>query len=90
MNTWDRKLTTILAKNKVKIETETVFRYLDDWRGIMRALAAGWRWDNDKLRFRSAWREEDNDISTVERTCRQLKKIMNTIFSNLQVKMEHA
>ena len=88
MNTWDRKLKTILAENKVKFET--VFRYLDDWRGIMRALAAGWRWDNDKLRFRSAWREEDSKISPVERTCRELKKIMNTIFSNLQVEMEHA
>ena len=88
MNTWDRKLKTILAENKVKFET--VFRYLDDWRGIMRALAAGWRWDKDKLRFRSAWREEDSKISPVERTCRELKKIMNTIFSNLQVEMEHA
>ena len=71
MNTWDRRLKTILAENKVKFET--VFRYLDDWRGIMRALAAGWRWDNDKLRFMSAWREEDSKISPVERTCRELK-----------------
>ena len=34
MNTWDQKLKTIQAKNKVKLET--VFRYLDGWRGIMR------------------------------------------------------
>ena len=38
MNTWDRKLKTILAKNKVKLET--VFRYLD-WWGLLRALVAG-------------------------------------------------
>ena len=50
---------------------------------------ADWRWDRGQLRFRSAWREEDNKISPVERTCRELKKIMNTIYSNLQVEMEH-
>ena len=88
MNTWDRKLKTILAKNKVKLET--VFRYLDDWRGFLKALVAGWRWDRGQLRFRSAWREEDIKISPVERTCRELKKIMNSIYSNLQVEMEHA
>ena len=55
----------------------------------MKALEAGWRWDRGQLRFMSAWREEDIKISPVERTYRELKKIMNTIYSNLQVKMEH-
>ncbi len=88
MNTWDQQLKTILAKNKVKLET--VFRYSDGWRGIMRAMVADWRWDRGQLRFRSASREEDNKISLVERTCWELKKIMNTIYSNLQVEMEGA
>ena len=44
----------------------------------------------EKREILRAWREEDINISPVERTCRELKKIMNTIYSNLQVEMEHA
>ena len=88
MNMWDRNLKTILDTNKLHLEE--VFRYLDDWRGIMKALKAGWRWDRDQLRFRQAWREEDSKLSGVVRTSRELNKMMDSIYGNLKVEMEHA
>ena len=88
MNMWDWNLKTILDTNKLHLEE--VFRYLDDWRGIMKALKAGWRWDRDQLRFRQAWREEDSKLSGVVRTSRELNKMMDSIYGNLKVEMEHA
>ena len=87
MNMWDRKLKTILDTNKLQLEE--VFRYLDDWRGIMKALKAGWRWDRGQLRFRQAWSEEDSKVSVVVRTALELNKMMDSVYGNLKVKMEH-
>ena len=56
----------------------------------MKALEAGWRWDSGQLRFRKAWREEDIKLSGVERTSRELSKMMDSIYGNLKVEMEHA
>ena len=50
MNKWDRKFMVVLDTNGIK--TGTAFRYMDDKRVVLRALALGWRWDRGQLRFR--------------------------------------
>ena len=87
MNKWDRKFIATLNTNKIKMETG--FRYMDDTRVFLRALALGWRWDRGQIRFRSRWEQEDGNLSAVERTSRALHGIMESIFPHLKFEMEH-
>ena len=87
MNKWDRKFMAVLNTNNIK--TETAFRYMDDKRVILRALALGWRWDKGQIRFRSRWEQEDGGLSAVERTSRALHGAMESVFDSLKFEMEH-
>ena len=88
-NSFDKELKVLLDNNKIKVDA--IFRYLDDHRNILRALAPGWRWNKGKkkLQFRKKWVEEDMEISPVERTSRVLNDIMNGVYEDLQWEYEH-
>ena len=83
-NSFDQEFKTIMDTNK--LETEVVFRYLDDHRNACRAVAPGWRWvkgksksKRGKLRFRNEWVAEDEKLTPVERTARVLNDVMNSV-----------
>ena len=82
MNMWDRELKTILDTNRFLMEAK--FRYMDDWRGLPRALSPGWRWEDGRMMFRKEWVEEDCSLSPTQRTCRELNKLMYSIYPNLK------
>ena len=50
----------------------------------------GWRWENDKLVFRSAWRKEERDrgMTGLQKTLEVIKGMMNSVCNFLTLTME--
>ena len=65
-------------------------RYVDDNRILMKAIKEGWRWEKSRLRFRKCWQLEElkEGITRGQKTAREMKKIMDSIFPNLTFEME--
>ena len=88
MGRWDRELHNILVENKLVIRFS--FRYCDDLRLVMGSIREGWRWVDGRLMFRKCWEKEEREMSVSgeERTACEMKKLMDSIFSNLKFEME--
>ena len=90
MAEWGSRFTTILKENDIKVEMAVA--YVDDIRVLTSLLKDGMRWATKEKKFlwRADWQEEDKaeDISDEQRTARELRKSMNSIFSNIQFTAE--
>ena len=90
MNEWARKLLGILNENKIKVWLAAF--YVDDVRLLTSVVDKGVRWHTKEKKFlkKDDWLEEDekDNISDERRTAREMRKAMNSIFSNIQFTME--
>ena len=88
MGMWDIELSNTMKKED--LNAMTAFRFVDDWRQLMRGINLGWRWHEKKLMFRHEWEKEDIEagLTTQEVTTREMMKMMNSIYSNLNFEME--
>ena len=87
---WGRRLLTIMNENKIKVWLAAF--YVDDVRLVTSLLEKGVRWDNKEKKFvrKVGWQEEDEkeNINEMQRTAREIRKAMNSIFMNIQFTME--
>ena len=58
-------------------------RYMDDVRVWLRSIRLGWKWQEGKLFYKSAWRleEEKAGMTSLQKTSRVLEGMMNSICS---------
>ena len=85
---FDKKLGKIIDENKLEVKTR--MRYVDDLRLIMYLLKEGWRWIGDRMIFRKCWEKEEKtaEVNLELKTAEEMRKIMDSIFSNLKFEME--
>ena len=85
---FDRELKRIMEENNLVVKTR--LRYVDDLRLLMGFLREGWRWIGDRIVFRMCWQKEEKAerVDLERKTAGEMKKIMDSIFSNLQFEME--
>ena len=90
MGTWDKELLKLLAENGMA--PELAVRYIDDIRLALQAVKPGWRWSGGQLAYKDEWQEQDNKegISSLARTARVVKDMMNEVFNELQFTVETA
>ena len=90
MMLWDKAWFELLRNQG--IETLLYYRYVDDARNMLYALAEGWRWCEDEFVFTEGWRQEDlnSGVCDAARTTRELVKAMNSLVSFLQFEGEDA
>ena len=90
MGEWDSQLLSILDENNVKVWLSA--RYVDDITLLLAALKLGYKWNEStrKLEYKKEWEEKDRDedLSDNKRTMEEVKKIMNSIYPNIQATME--
>ena len=88
MGRWDIELNKIMEENRLSVFFR--FRYCDDLRIGMGSIREGWRWVEGRFKFRKCWEKEERErgISEEERTACEMKKVMDSIFSNLSFEME--
>ena len=88
MGEWDSILLKRLVENGMDIEM--AMRYVDDIRIVTKVLKKGWKWQDNSFQYRDAWKKDDQQegLSDIRRTSRELQKVMNGIFKNLKFEME--
>ena len=88
MGIFDKRLKKIMKDNNLIVKTR--LRYVDDLRLVMGLLREGWRWIGDRMVFRMCWQKEERTekVDLEMKTAGEMKKIMDSIFSNLQFEME--
>ena len=53
MGIYDRRLAEVMEREKLEVRMR--MRYVDDIQILMKPIKEGWRWENNKLRFRKCW-----------------------------------
>ena len=53
MGIYDRRLAEVMEREKLEVGMR--MRYVDDIQILMKPIKEGWRWENNKLRFRKCW-----------------------------------
>ena len=53
MGIYDRRLAEVMEREKLEVGMR--MRYVDDIQILMKPIKEGWRWKNNKLRFRKCW-----------------------------------
>ena len=61
---------------------------MDDARGVLPPIRAGWRWEGGKLAFTKRWEEEDSTISGEQRTKNILMETMKGVEKYLSFTVE--
>ena len=79
-----------MEENNIKVWLAAC--YVDDVRFLTSIIEKGRRWDAKKKIFdmKKEWLEEDQKVKTSDekRTATELRKVMNSIFSNIQFTLE--
>ena len=85
---WDKKFLEVIETANMKVVD--CARYMDDVRVFLRAVRLGWRWTDGQLRYKRAWRleEEREGMSLLAKTTEILEKLMNSICDWLVLTME--
>ena len=90
MTEWARRLLKILDENKIRVWMAAF--YVDDVRLLTSIIDKGARWETKEKKFkkRDDWLAEDEkeNMSDERRTSREIRKVMNSIFQNIQFTME--
>ena len=90
MADWGTRMMTMLKENNIKVDLAAC--YVDDVRFVTSYIEKGVRWESKQKRFmkKDEWLEEDKaeNVSDEQRTARELKKAMNSIFPNIQFTTE--
>ena len=75
MTWWDKEFLELCAKSNLNLEDRQ--RYMDDIRVWMAAIRLGWRWEDNALVFKMAWRLEERTagMSGLEKTIQVMKGI---------------
>ena len=76
MKQWDKTWVNLL--NRENIDFDMFIRYVDDCRLFMRALNPGWTWKGTKFEYDEiqAKRDEEEGITYIERTTREMTKAL--------------
>ena len=90
MAEWGSRMMRIMKENNIEVDLAAC--YVDDVRFVTSIIERGMRWDGKKKKFVQGddWQEEDEaqNLSDEQRTARELKKAMNSIFTNIQFTTE--
>ena len=90
MASWSRKVNKILEREK--IEVALAAGYIDDIRYLTTIIEKGRRWDEKEKRFvkKGEWEREDEESnqSDNERTSKEIRKVMNSVYQNIQFTSE--
>ena len=88
MNIWDRKVLNLMEN--IKMAPKVAFRYVDDIRKLVSAIKLGWRWVEGEMVFKKAWEREEikEKLTPTGKTARELKKIYESVHSELKFEME--
>ena len=90
MAEWGERMLKIMKDNSITVWLAAC--YVDDVRFLTSVLERGVRWDHQERKYvkRDDWQEEDRieNLSDEQRTARELKKAMNSIFPNIQFTTE--
>ena len=78
----DRLWKRLMMENRVTING--YMRYMDDVRSFLCPFKKVWRWVEDGLRYKEAWRIEDKDKTDLEITENILGKSMQVIHASLK------
>ena len=67
--------------NREKLKIHLYYRYVDDVRNGLQALAEGWRWVGNGFAFSSEWEEVDrlSDKPDQLRTVEEIAKAMSSL-----------
>ena len=90
MGVWDQQLLKLLKDNGMY--PELAVRYIDDIRLVLKSVKPGWRWHEGQLEYKDEWRDQDQEegTSSMARTSRAIKEMMNQIFQELNFTVETA
>ena len=90
MGVWGRKLRGILNRERIMLDLDAC--YVDDMRCVTDEIEKGWRWQKEesKFKYNDEWKKEDEESpeSNEMRTSKELEKVMNSIFPNIQFEIE--
>ena len=68
------------------------FRYLDDVRKMLKRIKLGWRWVKGSMVCKRAWEQEEAaaGLTPTHKTATELKKIYESVYTELKFEMETA
>ena len=73
---------------RLRVKVELAMRYMDDGRAFLFAIKAGWRWIEGDLKFCKRWEQEDQHLTTTERTRKVIHGSMMDLEDFLNFTME--